>query len=219
MPKVTRENTIEFIKKHLTLFATSEEQKLTEADAAVQARFKAIKNISIFQETLIKIADEMTTSVKKDKDNIENRLKKIVSDSLDGFYRNTIGNTASLMPVTLMGISGGFFGKMMSGGGAFGLLVTLVGALCGIILGSRWSVKPGASATMVSLEMARLLSERFPDSKEKIVQIIAEKLFSNCHSWANTHGGWAEAILNTVDLDKVNNMAQENATLSTLRLA
>ena len=215
MPEVTSLNTVEFIKNHLTLYATPGQQKLSDADTTVQTYFKAIKNNLEFQETLIKLADLITTFAKKD--DVESRLKIIIDQTLDRIYSQALRDS-SLLPAALLGIGCGLFGKMIGGQSIFGLITTIVGALSGLIIGALWADKPDPRVVLISLEMTRLLSERFPDSKEKVIQIMGEKLFSKCHLWADMHGGWAQGILNTVNLKQIKEMAQDMMTPSILRL-
>lgn len=211
MSNVTREDAFEFIKLHLN-YDEAQEKKLSEEDATVQKLLKVLKPDS--QKIITELADGIVKIFGKDIS--EEKLKNLFDRIVREFY-NQLLTKSSLTPIALFGIGGGLFGKMLTRGGVTGLIMTLLSALAGVLIGALCANKPDPIVVMFSLKLTQELSKRYPESKELIARAMGNALFDRCYYWANAHGGWAQGIYMTLQLNALEEGTKHMLTPSFLR--
>lgn len=219
MPKVTHQDTVEFIQKHLALLDTTEEQKLSEEDQAVHYCLKLMRAEEKWQAANKKLTDECVAAVGPHhiKTRISDLANKMIFSSLPTHEKSN-----SLWPMGALAVTGGFFGKKLGGAGRTGFALGLIGMLGGAALGSLFAKKQTAekgdeNLVFLTLEMTSRLSALYPDSKTFIIEAMADQLHQKGHDWADVHGGWAKAVRSGVDMDVLrDHVANLSARISPL---
>lgn len=213
MPKVTREEAIEFIKIHLN-YDETQEQKLSEADATVQKFLKTVKPDT--HKLVIELADSFVEEFGKEIS--EKKFKSLIDKTVKEFY-NQLLKSSSFTSIAVLGCGGGLFGRVLAGGGLIGIIAAALGALTGSLIGALCADKPDPVVVLSSLKLARELLGRYPESKELIAQAFGNALFNHCYYWANTYGGFAQGIHMTVELKSLTEGAKTLLTPSLLKAA